>query len=39
MAASIPNAREVVVPACGHLSTIEQPEILACVLVEFLQER
>jgi pimeloyl-ACP methyl ester carboxylesterase len=38
MAASIPNARHVVVPECGHLSTLEQPEAVTRALVEFLRE-
>jgi pimeloyl-ACP methyl ester carboxylesterase len=36
MAAAIPNARQIVVPACGHLSTLEQPEVLTQALVDFL---
>ena len=36
MAAAIPNARQVVVPDCGHLSTLEQPEALTQALVDFL---
>ena len=38
MAASIPAARQVVVPTCGHLSTLEQPEPVTRTLVEFLHE-
>jgi pimeloyl-ACP methyl ester carboxylesterase len=36
MAAGIPGARQVVVPSCGHLSTLEQPEAVTAALVEFL---
>ena len=36
MAAAIPNARQVVVPDCGHLSTLEQPDAVTQALVEFL---
>jgi pimeloyl-ACP methyl ester carboxylesterase len=36
IAAGIPHARQVVVPDCGHLSTLEQPEALTQALVEFL---
>lgn len=38
MAAAIPGAREVVVPECGHLCTLEQPEALTRALVDFLRE-
>ena len=38
MAAAIPDAQQVVVPACGHLSTIEQPEAVTRALVDFLHE-
>jgi pimeloyl-ACP methyl ester carboxylesterase len=33
MAAAIPNARQVVVPSCGHLSTLEQPQAVTDALV------
>jgi pimeloyl-ACP methyl ester carboxylesterase len=36
MAAAIPNARQVVVPQCGHLSTLEQPQAVTQALVDFL---
>lgn len=36
MMAAIPGARQVVVPACGHLSTLEQPAALTHALVELL---
>lgn len=36
MVAAIPNARQVVVPNCGHLCTLEQPEVLTQVLGDFL---
>jgi pimeloyl-ACP methyl ester carboxylesterase len=36
MAAAIPGARLVVVPECGHLSTLEQPEAVNAALVEWL---
>ena len=35
MAAAIPGARQVVVPDCGHLSTLEQPQAVARALIEF----
>jgi pimeloyl-ACP methyl ester carboxylesterase len=37
MAAAIPNARQVVVPSCGHLSTLEQPQAVTQALVAFLK--
>jgi pimeloyl-ACP methyl ester carboxylesterase len=36
MATAIPGARQVVVPDCGHLSTLEQPAAVTRALVEFL---
>jgi pimeloyl-ACP methyl ester carboxylesterase len=36
IAAGVPDARVVIVPRCGHLSTIEQPEAVTRALVEFL---
>ena len=36
MAAAIPNARLVVVPGCGHASTLEQPEAVNAALIEWL---
>ena len=36
MAAAIPGARQVVVPACGHLSPLEQPQDVTDALVAFL---
>jgi pimeloyl-ACP methyl ester carboxylesterase len=36
MAAAVPNARQVVVPDCGHLSTLEQPEAVTRALAAFL---
>jgi pimeloyl-ACP methyl ester carboxylesterase len=36
MAAVIPNARLVKVPACGHLSTLERPEAVTRAMVEWL---
>jgi len=35
MVAGISNARQLVVPDCGHLSTLEQPEVLTRALTEF----
>jgi pimeloyl-ACP methyl ester carboxylesterase len=35
--AGIPGARHVVVPDCGHLSTLEQPEALTRLLADFLR--
>jgi pimeloyl-ACP methyl ester carboxylesterase len=37
IAAAIPNARLVVVPECGHSSTLEQPEAVSRVLVEWIR--
>jgi pimeloyl-ACP methyl ester carboxylesterase len=37
MAAGIPDARIVVVPDCGHLSTMERPQAVTKALVEWLQ--
>jgi pimeloyl-ACP methyl ester carboxylesterase len=34
--AGIPHARQVVVPDCGHLSTLEQPQAVTRALTEFL---
>jgi pimeloyl-ACP methyl ester carboxylesterase len=36
MAAGIPGARLVVVPECGHLSTVERPREVSRALVEWL---
>lgn len=36
MTSSIQSARQIVVPDCGHLSTLEQPQTLGRVLTEFL---
>jgi pimeloyl-ACP methyl ester carboxylesterase len=36
IAAGIPGAKLVIVPECGHLSTIEQPEAVNAVLAEWL---
>lgn len=36
IAAAIPNARQIVVPDCGHLSTLERPEAVTRALTEFL---
>lgn len=38
MVAGIPNARQLVVQDCGHLSTLEQPLVLTRALSEFLAE-
>jgi pimeloyl-ACP methyl ester carboxylesterase len=37
--AAIPGARQVIVPACGHLSPLEQPTVLTHALASFLGER
>jgi len=37
MAAAIPGAKLVVVPECGHLSTIERPQAVNKALVELMQ--
>ncbi len=34
---AMPHARQVVVPDCGHLSTLEQPEVVTQVLVDLLR--
>jgi pimeloyl-ACP methyl ester carboxylesterase len=36
MAAAIPGARQIVVPNCGHLSTLEQPQAVTESLRDFL---
>jgi pimeloyl-ACP methyl ester carboxylesterase len=36
MATAIPDARLVVVPECGHLSTLEQPEAVNRALIEWI---
>lgn len=36
IATALTNARQVIVPECGHLSTIEQPAAVTRALVEFL---
>jgi pimeloyl-ACP methyl ester carboxylesterase len=36
IASLIPGARLVVIPGCGHASTLEQPELVARALVEWL---
>jgi pimeloyl-ACP methyl ester carboxylesterase len=36
IAAGIPGSRLVVVPDCGHLSTLEQPEAVNDALVNWL---
>jgi pimeloyl-ACP methyl ester carboxylesterase len=36
MAAQISGARDVIVPSCGHLSTLEQPQAVTQALVELL---
>jgi pimeloyl-ACP methyl ester carboxylesterase len=38
MALGLPNARQILVPDCGHLSTLEQPQALTRALTEFLSE-
>ncbi len=37
IASLVPGSRLVVVPDCGHLSTIERPEAVTRVLVEWMQ--
>jgi 3-oxoadipate enol-lactonase len=34
----LPNAREVVVDGCAHLPTLERPDEVARLIVEFLNE-
>lgn len=36
IAAAVPSARQVIVPDCGHLSTLEQPAALTHALTAFL---
>lgn len=38
MAKAIPNAKWVVVPQCGHASTLEQPDAVNRALVEWIAE-
>ena len=37
IAAGIPGSRLVVVPDCGHLSTMEQPEAVNAALIQWLE--
>jgi pimeloyl-ACP methyl ester carboxylesterase len=37
MAAAIPGSRLVIVPGCGHLSTLERPQAVTEALVEWLR--
>ena len=37
IAAAIAGSRLVVIPNCGHLSTIERPEAVTDILVEWMQ--
>jgi pimeloyl-ACP methyl ester carboxylesterase len=37
MAAGIPGSRLVIVPDCGHLSTIERPQAVTAALVEWMR--
>jgi pimeloyl-ACP methyl ester carboxylesterase len=37
MAALIPGSKLVVVPQCGHLSTLERPEAVTKALVEWME--
>ncbi len=37
IAAEIPGARLVIVPHCGHLSTMERPEAVNAALIEWLE--
>jgi pimeloyl-ACP methyl ester carboxylesterase len=37
IAGLIPDSRLVVVPDCGHISTLEQPEAVTKALVEWLK--
>ena len=37
IAAAIPGSRLVVVPDCGHMSTLERPQVVAKALVEWIR--
>ena len=37
IAAAVPGARQLVVPDCGHLSTLEQPDAVTQALVDFFR--
>lgn len=37
IADGIPGAKYIVVPNCGHLSTLEKPEVVNAALIEWLQ--
>jgi pimeloyl-ACP methyl ester carboxylesterase len=37
LAGLIPGSRLVVIPDCGHLSTIERPDAVSRALVEWMQ--
>jgi pimeloyl-ACP methyl ester carboxylesterase len=36
IAAGIPHARQIVIPDCGHLSPLEQPDAATSALVDFM---
>jgi pimeloyl-ACP methyl ester carboxylesterase len=38
MADGIANARLVIIPQCGHLSTLDQPEGVSQLLVDWIQD-
>jgi pimeloyl-ACP methyl ester carboxylesterase len=38
IASAIPGARYLVVPRCGHLSTLEQPQVVTAALTDFLAD-
>ncbi len=38
MHANILDSRLVVIPACGHLSTIEKPDAVNAAIIEWLKE-
>jgi pimeloyl-ACP methyl ester carboxylesterase len=37
IAAAIPNSRLVVIPDCGHMSTLERPQAVTDALVEWMR--
>jgi pimeloyl-ACP methyl ester carboxylesterase len=38
IAAAVPGARQIVIPDCGHLSTLEQPQAVTQALLDFLSD-
>jgi pimeloyl-ACP methyl ester carboxylesterase len=39
LAATIPNARLVRIPGCGHSSSLEAPEAVIAAMAEFIEDK